>query len=53
MKPSAEMLEAFFFSPLTPEGGILRDKGAFRIQNYKFKIINSKFKIGWRMEFLG
>ncbi len=47
MKPSAEMLEAFSFGPLSPEGGILLDKGEFRIQNYKFRIQNSELADAW------
>ncbi len=47
MKPSAEMLEASSFGPLSPEGGSLRDKGAFRIQNYKFRIQNSELAGAW------
>jgi hypothetical protein len=46
MKPSADMLEAFF-GPLTPKGGSLRDKGEFRIKNYKFRIQNSELAGAW------
>jgi hypothetical protein len=46
MKPSAEMLEAFSFGPLSPEGASSGTRA-----HSEFKIINSKFRIGWRAAF--